>query len=114
MNLPSEAQAETRTKVPGYFPGGAAGSPVTAAFRVPEIKVAPFEFRSLTGQDIDGLGGSVRPGNGLHGGGQGDGLWAGGEGGGNLRAGLGPGKPYHQKSGKGTLHGVLKAGRGGQ
>jgi hypothetical protein len=54
MNLPSEAESDTRSRLQRYFPVGTPGANAATALLVPQSIVTPFEFRSFTGHS-DGV-----------------------------------------------------------
>ena len=59
MNLPSEAQGGVAGGAPGarqrYIPAVATNAEAMAAFHVPEKIVAPFEFLSLAGEEVEAM-----------------------------------------------------------
>jgi flagellar assembly protein FliH len=66
MNLPSEGHTDGRREVQRYLPAGNLGAAGTTPFFVPEKIVSPFEFRSLTGQEVERVGVSSKSGKGVY------------------------------------------------
>lgn len=56
MNLLSETPAAMPTGAQRCFPTGAANGVALKAFVLPERIIAPYEFRALTGEDVEAMG----------------------------------------------------------